>query len=185
MAPVLEKQAAKTGFAVRALARLHKSETDVAKARELWTSLAASTVEHMRINILHSPEPQVKTPRLSYQPATPGPARHLVCPHHYLTSFVSALLDMDGDAIISDFCDKIVSGAPGISPRQIPLFWIPFLHGLAEMLLARKVPLPTSPFCKVFRAVLKANVDRYVGKEPVRPASLAQPPVACSCRDCG
>ncbi|KAH6653845.1 hypothetical protein BKA67DRAFT_658183 [Truncatella angustata] len=104
--------------------------------------------------------------------------------HDALTAFVESLFQFDMDKHLELLADKLSRDAKNVNFKEFNPLYIPILEGLLISLETHKVSLQTDRYQRIFQALLKAYVGKYVGIEPQAGDWTRRTVTGCICLDC-
>lgn len=195
MVPLISSKQDSTAFFLAFLARLREQSTKGALPAEssmhLYRSLAKSFITKTDFTQAHSPataEGEVAKKRAHATSSQPQRAlsRQRAVSHLALADFFSGIIEAstEGDDLVALLISRLVQDASRLPAGEFHYLWLPLLHDMITTLDSNGIALDTPPYQKLFVAILKAYIQRYVGQEPPRATSLARRGVPCPCRDC-
>ncbi|KAK5662548.1 hypothetical protein OQA88_8460 [Cercophora sp. LCS_1] len=197
--PVLEKQVHLTPFATAAVLEAIKlaSEGKFEKAATLKTCnpVLQTVLDSMKPSQLTSSDSDeavaalkaVQASRPTYAHAQAFAQRSRVAffiSPKQLNACVALCINHKWDDLALLLSEKIITDVDCIPAAALCHLWIPFLRQLIPTLEDKKVPLSTSRYQELARAILEAYTTKFVGQEPSGVVDNRQRPVSCSCQDC-
>ncbi|KAK0740117.1 hypothetical protein B0T18DRAFT_372929 [Schizothecium vesticola] len=101
-----------------------------------------------------------------------------------LAQCIAACIRHKWDDVFEYLQAKIVADVNCIPAAEFRPLWIPCLHKIIHTLEANNISLSTPKYQQLARAILEAYINKYIGTEPSGDVDHRQKPVACSCQDC-
>lgn len=195
--PVLQKQARLTPFAMAALLRVMKlaSEGKLEKAATVETCKAVlkTVLDSMEVSQLISKDgttaslKDLQTSRPGYAQVQDFGSRLKLAFYlspELLHACVALCIRHKWDDLATLVSTKIIASVDRIPAAEFRHLWIPFLRQLIPTLVEKKVPLSTSQYQDLAKAILETFTNKFVGQEPSGAVDNRQKPVSCSCADC-
>jgi hypothetical protein len=184
-----------TAFVLGFLNQLHEQYTNgtlpLESSMELFSDLARSWIPAtdfaqvrsaagLRLNLAS------KKPRLgAEQSLTQDELRNAVG-QGALIQFFSNILKMrpTSDELVAAFVSQLVARAGLFTNTELVCLWAPILQPFVNILEINSIPLDTACYQQLFTTLIKAYIDKYLGREPSAVVSLVHRRVSCNCRDC-